>query len=279
MYRKIQKLSAYLDSFQVPLQASGASFFIVMSTFPLAVLLLTLFSCLPLTSDDLLTAIVGFVPEPLVPLAEFILGDLTRTGTTAVLSVTAVLALWSASRGVLSILNGLNAILGSSETRSWLRRRLTAVFYTFLLVLAILLTLVLQVFGSRLLALLTGIRAGWAIALASLLRLRYWFSAGLLTLLFMLVFAVFPARRMRLRDVVPGAVFAAVGWIGFSALFSVYVNLGYGVRFYGSMATLILGMLWLYLCVCILFYGGIVCRLCAEEHFSLRYLRNFLKQP
>ena len=67
----------------------------------------------------------------------------------AIISVTAVLAIWSASTGVHYLADGLNAVNDLEETRSWFKLRLGAVFYTVVFLVAIVLTLVLVVFGSR----------------------------------------------------------------------------------------------------------------------------------
>lgn len=278
MREKIHALFRYLNGFHVSLYAANASFYIVMAAFPMLALLLTLLRFLPFTEADLLGMVSPLLPEALIPVVRFIVDDLRSVNAAAAIFVTAIFALWSASRGVFGILTGLNEILGSAENRSYLHRRMTAIFYTFLLALSILLTLGIQVFGEKLLSLLALHHSRYLKLAAQVLRSRYWFSGGLLTLEFMLIFAVFPARRMHLCNVVWGALFSSVGWMVSSALFSVYVNLGGGSRFYGSMTLLLLTMLWLYICVSILFYGGVICRLSIESRCSLRALRSFFKK-
>ena len=64
----------------------------------------------------------------------------------------------------------------------------------------------------------------------------------------------------------PGAVLAAVGWLIFSKLFSLYVSYfsNYS-NIYGSVYAIALGMLWLYICLSILFYGGALNKLLTEK--------------
>lgn len=278
MFRRLRKISRELSRFSIPATAAGASFYLALSAFPLLALVLCAVRALPFSVSDLRELLAGVLPAALLPAAEAALRDLGDPGA-AVASLSALLALWSASSGVYAILKELNAILGAPETRSWLRRRLTALFYTFLLLLAILLTLALQVFGRRLAALLGSARPALAAGLAALLRMRFWFSGGALTLLFTLIFAVFPARRMRLRDVVPAAALAAAGWLAFSGLFSIYANLGCGLRRYGGMALPLLTLLWLDVCVSILFCGGVLCRLSADGLLARGKLGLFLDEP
>ena len=81
----------------------------------------------------------------------------------------------------------------------------------------------------------------------------------LLPLLFWAILCVFPNRRIPLLRALPGAAGASLGWLVFSSLFSVYVqHFGSYSVFYGSLAGIAMAMLWLYVCMSILFYGGVL---------------------
>lgn len=261
----------YISSFQVSTLAASASFFMILSLLPLATLVLSLLRYLPLTLDDLLQGLEQVMPEAMMVLVVPLTRELYTSNAFAVISVTVLTALWSASRGVYGIQVGINTIMGSSENRSYVRRRLTAVLYTFLFIIAVFITLGLQVFGQTLLHIIDGWDFWLLEPITQLVRLRFLFTTALLALLFTLIFAFFPAKRMHLRDVFPSALATAVGWLAFSYFFSIYVEHGGGSRFYGSLATVVLGMLWLYFCMTILFYGGVLCRLSEEG-----YLKKFL---
>ena len=147
--------------------------------------------------------------------------------------------------------------------------------YTFLFIIAVFVTLGLQVFGQTLLHIIEGWDFWLLEPITQLVRLRFVFTTAFLALLFTMIFAFFPAKRMHLRDVFPSAVLTAVGWLAFSYFFSIYVEYGGGSRFYGSMATVVLGMLWLYICMTILFYGSVLCRLSEEGRLNLQSLKKF----
>ena len=71
---------------------------------------------------------------------------------------------------------------------------------------------------------------------------------------------------LRFSDAFPGAVLAALGWQIFSHLFSGYVDsLGHYESVYGSVYAVALGMLWLYFCICIFFYGGLLNQLLSNR--------------
>lgn len=276
MLDRINRAARFLSDCNVGVNAASASFFIVLSIFPLSALVLSLLRYLPVGPDDLLHILSNILPQPMLPLVKYLFNDLYSSNVVAIVSVSAAAAMWSASRGVYDLLNGFSRIMGGEDRRGYLRRRFTAVLYTVFLVLAVLLTLALQVFGQTLLSM----TAHWDVrvyrVVSEVLRLRVLFTIALLALLFMLMYAFFPARHMALHDVIPGALAASVGWVAFSFLFSIYVNYGGGSRFYGSMAIALLSLLWLYFCMSILFYGAVLCRLSQQGQLSFRYVKNFL---
>lgn len=95
--------------------------------------------------------------------------------------------------------------------------------------------------------------------LSRVLRFRGLVLFALLTLLFWAILCVFPNRRIPLLRALPGAAGASLGWLVFSSLFSVYVqHFGSYSVFYGSLAGIAMAMLWLYVCMSILFYGGVL---------------------
>lgn len=275
MLKKLKLVAGYFASFDVSTLAAGTSFFMILSIFPLLMLVLSLLRYLPWTLQDLLNMLATVLPEPLMGTAGALMRELYTSNLLAVVSVTVLVALWSASRGVFGIINGINTILGSDEHRSYLRRRLTAILYTFLMIIALFLTLGLQVFGRTLLSLIDRRDIRILEAIAQLIQQRNLFTMAMLTLLFTAIYAFFPAKHMRLRHVFPPALLTAIGWLIFSYLFSIYVEYGGGSRFYGSMTTVILGMLWLYICMCMLFWGGVLCRLAVENRLSFKALKQF----
>ena len=83
------------------------------------------------------------------------------------------------------------------------------------------------------------------------------YSLVLLTVFFAALYLFLPNRRERFLYVLPGALAAAAAWLGFSAAFSAYVNhSNHYSALYGSLSTILLTMIWLYVCLSILFYGA-----------------------
>ena len=255
--KKLKEFVEYLSEQKVPLYAANASFFLILSIFPVLVLLLALVRYTGLQVETLTDLISAVVPSALMPMVNRLVLSAYVNSTGTVLSVSAVAALWSASRGMYSFVMGLNAIYEVRENRGYLRTRLLSMGYTFAFLVVLMLTLVLHVFGGDLLRLLEGLPIPEF--LMSLLDLRVFLLLVLQTFLFCGMFTVLPNERNRVGESLPGALLASIGWQIFTNLYSVYSQkfTAYA-SIYGSVYVVALGMLWLYLCICIVFYGGVL---------------------
>lgn len=246
--------------------AAHAGYFIVLSVFPTLVLLLGLLRYTDLDAGDLLSLLSGFLPEVLMPATEKLLISTYAYTSTAVVSISAISVLWSASRGVYALLTGLNTIYGVRENRGYLYTRSISVFYTFLFLVVLVLTLVLNVFGEAIVERLPAARGAFWEFLDSIVDLRIILLMLLQTGLFTAMFMALPNRKNKFSDSFPGAVLASLGWLLFSDLFSYYVEyFSNYTNIYGSVYTVALAMLWLYFCLCLLFCGGALNKILMKE--------------
>ena len=222
------------------LYAANASFFMVLAVFPGLLLLLGLLRYTPLEVERLGELLAGFLPEALAEGAEELI-LLTYDNTSGLtLGLSAVTTLWSASRGIFGMITGLNAVYEVEENRSWFHVRLLSVVYTFAFLLVLLLTLIFHAFGMGLLV--------------------------LQTMIFTAMYMVLPSGQNRFLDALPGALLASSGWLVFSDLYSIYVtNFAHLSNVYGSVYAVALSMLWLYFCMDIVFYGGVLNRLMMDK--------------
>ena len=262
---QLRQLLRRIRDMHIPEHAANAGYFMVLSVFPALVLILSILRYTSLDARDLLDLLAGFLPGALLPAAERLLISTYAHTSTAVVSVSAVSALWSASRGIYGLLMGLNSIYGVKESRGYLYTRLMSVFYTFLFVLVLVVTLVLNVFGESILQMLPPATTPVGHFVTEIVSLRFMLTLLLQTGLFTAMFMALPNRKNQFRESFPGAVLASLGWLGFTELFSVYVEFfsGYS-NVYGSVYAVALSMLWLYFCLSIMFYGGALNRLLME---------------
>lgn len=247
-----------ISSMQIGVYAANACYFLVLSVFPILLIVLGLVAYLPYSARDLLELLGTFVPDALMGVVETLIVNIYYNSSGAILSVSAVTALWSASRGIFGLLTGLNHIYGVREDRGYFYTRFISVVYTFVFLLMILLSLVLQVFGPTVLGQFVWTEHPFIHWLIEMFDdyVQYLWVLAIQTMVFTLIYMVLPNRRNSFWGSLPGAVVSAVGWQGFTFVFGFYVEKANYASIYGSVYTIALAMLWLYFCISILLFGG-----------------------
>lgn len=250
LWRSIKQL-------HIPLYAANACYFIVLAVFPALLLLLGLLRYTPLEVERLAEMLYGVFPEALAAGAEELILLTWDNTTSMAVGISAVTALWSASRGFHGLLMGLSAIYGHGEERGYFHTRFLSMVYLFVFLILLLLTLGLYVFSDSLRGLLERSAHPGLLFLGKMINFRFWVLLALQTGFFTAMFMVLPGGKNPLGESLPGALMAAAGWQIFSDLYSVYVEHFTPLSsIYGSVYAVALSMLWLYCCVSILFYGG-----------------------
>ncbi len=220
---------AYIND-EMSVYAAQASFFIILAVFPFFMLLLFLIDWIPtLQESDLLEGVVSLLPNNLDALAITIIHDVETSTSAALLSASAAAAIWSSSKGMLSIERGLNKAYGIEVTRNYFIRRLVCSGYTLLFTCFCAVSLIFFGIGS----------------------------AIMIFFLILAFYVILPYRKQSIFQQLHGALFTTIGWSLFSWSFSFYFrNFANFVPTYGSLTAVILLMLWLYWGICILFIGA-----------------------
>ncbi len=241
----------------ISVYSAYGTLFIILSAIPFIMLLLTTLQYLPLSEEYLLHIAEDILPAAVTPVFQYIVTDLQVTSPTTLLSVTAAFTLWTASKGVLGIFRGMNSVYHSFEHRNYIWLRIVCLFYTIAFYVIVLFTMILMVFGEQL-QLMVIRQFQWLGRFDQLISfLRLLLSILLQTFFFMIIYKVFPDRNTSIWTQIPGALVSSVGWMLFSYGFSIYIKYSSGYsRMYGSLATVMLSILWMYICICILLFGG-----------------------
>ncbi|MCI6434812.1 MAG: YihY/virulence factor BrkB family protein [Clostridiales bacterium] len=262
LFQKLEAGIRWLSSVHIPHLAANTGYFIILSVFPALLLILSGLRFTGLSVDTLLDILGMVLPQALMGTARELVYSVYENASGAVAGLSALTALWSSSRGVYGLLVGLNTIYGVSEDRGYFYTRAISILYTFAFEVVILLTLVLHVFGGTLASFFQGIPNPAIQKLMNILDLRFGVLLVLQSLLFTLMFMIFPNRRNGFWESLPGGLFACIGWMLFSNLYSLYVtHFPSYANIYGSVYAIAISMLWLYCCLEIIFFGGALNRL------------------
>lgn len=268
MKKKIQKVIQITDQISdnhTGAYAAQSAYFFMLSMIPIILLLLTIVQYTPVTKADVMTAMVKVFPEQSMQALMVSIVNQVYNQSRTIIPVTALVALWSAGKGVLAISTGLNRIYKSPETRNYIQIRIRASFYTIIFILAIVLGLVLSVYGNSISIFVTRRFPVLEETTEFILQMRTVISFALLMVLSLLTYRFLPDRKDKIKNQLPGAVFASIGWLLISFVFSMYLSIftGFSVL-YGSITNIILIMLWLYFCMYVMLLGGLVNVIWAE---------------
>jgi membrane protein len=274
-FREAISFNKTLTENSIGAYSAQAAFFIITSFFPFMLLMVSLLRFTPLDvtvvqntlENDVLGAFTGEFVSRLI--REVML----KATPGALLGVAGVSAVWAASRCLMSIIEGLNKVYSTKSKMNFITLRLISVFYVFVLQLMVIVSLGILVFGEQINNYLVD-EFNLQILSEQAENLRWAVGFLLLILFFMFIYTVVPDgkpnnntndnsdKKPRLKNAkvfleLPGAVLSAVGWLGFSWVFAVYMtdfaNFG---AVYGSLATAVSLMLWLYFCMYIMFAGA-----------------------
>lgn len=260
-WRSVQRFLRNIRRLEVSIFAAYAAYFLLLSLFPAMMLVLSVLQLTPISPDSLRELLQGVIPATLQPLTDYMIDELFAVNAPAILSLSAVTALWMTSKGVLSLQRGLNRIYMARETRNPLWLRLRAILFSLAGVLAMVLLLGLQLLSRDLIALLLSEGNELGSLLLGLVSAKHLLTVLVLTGLFTLIYIVLPNRTLRPGCALPGAFAAALLWTLCSRLFSLYVDrfTNYSI-YYGSLAIIAVAMLWLYLSIFLFYCGGILNR-------------------
>ena len=258
LIRMINRIGERLKEDNITVYGAQASFFLIVSLIPFAIAFAALLQfILPGDQAETLSTVVEFVPDALTSVVTSGVNELFTTSATPIVSVSVVVALWSASKAVLGLERCFHAIYRIDMKDNFIVQRLKAFLYTVLFLIAVIIALGLLVFGNSIQTFAEA-RLPWLQNLTALVfALRSILSIGIFVIVFSGMYQVLSGARRPFTKVLPGVLFATCGWVIFSFAYSYYIeNFSSYTYLYGSLGAIILFMLWIYSCIMILLYGA-----------------------
>lgn len=240
-------------------RAAQLAYYFLLALFPALLFLTALIGLFPLkeTLPELMQYLQTVLPADALSLLERYLENVVQGSGGDILSLGLLGALWASSSGVTAIMEALNVVYGAQETRPYWKVRLIASLLTIGLAGFIILSITLILYGARIGAWIANIVGlGWLFLLSW--NILQW-PVAILLMLFALavIYYICPNIEHDWRWVTPGSVCAVSLWLALSLGFKAYVeNFGNYNAAYGSIAGVIVLMLWLYLTGMVMLLGG-----------------------
>lgn len=247
--------SSQMKKQNISAHAASIAFFFFLSIVPMLMVLCMMIPYTPLTEENLTQTVADIIPDKAVPLVEGLIAEVYDKSAGS-LSIAVIATLWSAAKGVMALMHGLNAINSVEEKRNYFVVRGIACLYTVVMLVVVILSLFLNVFGNQFVNLALHRIPQLQRLAAFVMHFRFLVVWVVLTLLFAAIYAYVPDDKLKFREQIPGATFAAVVWSIFSWGFSIYVDYSNSYGIYGSLAIIIIILLWMYFCMYIILVGA-----------------------
>ena len=152
LYLIIRDFSAKMKKKDISTYAASTAFFFFLSVVPMLIMICTIIPYTPLTEENLVELVTDFLPDQIDPLAESLISEVYDKSA-GILSVALIATVWSAAKGVMALMKGLNSVNGVEEKRNYFVLRIIASFYTVVMLVVVILSLFVMVFGDQLVTL------------------------------------------------------------------------------------------------------------------------------
>jgi membrane protein len=230
--------------------AAVLAFFFLLAVFPAAIFLFSLLPVLaiPHLQQAMLDLLHQVLPEQTAKFFEGTFGHVASEARQGLLTFGLIFSLWSGSSGVYALMEQLNVICNVTERRPFWKMRGTAILLMMFFAVLAIGSLSLVIFGGSLQSSLASI-IGWSRPLLLFFATFRWIIIAATSLLALAVAYRFgPDTSARFRFISPGNVVAAILIALASIGFRFYVSqFGNYSATYGSLAAIIILMLWMYM--------------------------------
>ncbi|MGY3778433.1 YihY/virulence factor BrkB family protein [Isobaculum melis] len=235
------------------------AYYLLLSIFPLLIVLGNLLPYLSFEVNEVMGYLATIVPENIYSALEGTLRSLLTNSSGSLLSFGAIGALWSASRSMNALQNGMNKAYGVDGRLNFIVVRIASLLFMLALILGVLVVVLVFSFGQQALSFVAQHIDISGNIITAFTSLKWPLTIVILIAVFVLLYYLVPNVKLSLRSTLPGALFATTGWIVISQGFAFYVSeFASRTISYGSVGVFIVLMLWLYLAGYVITLGAVI---------------------
>lgn len=271
--RTIRKTLTNVIEHDIQKSAAALTYNLLFALFPLLIFVSNLLGLLDLNVASITSALLPIMPDDVVYFLESYLNHITDNSSEALFWFSFVFTVWFPMRAVKGLMDDVRLAYGLGKPAKPVFYAIRQFLFTIVFLVIIIVLFLLALLGRRFVAWL-GINHVLQIPPILLNLWQYLRFALLAAIMFAVVGMLYAAaqdRKNRVGTIMPGVVLAMISWLLVSIGFSAYVeNFGSYSVIYGTLGTVIVLLVWLYMTSFILILG-------AEFNASLMEVREELK--
>lgn len=234
------------------------AYYFMLSMIPFLIFMFSLIGFLPFNADNVLMMIEPFAPANTYKIIHGTLHNILDEARGEWLPISFIATFWLASMAVQSLVRSFNYAYRFKRQQPFIRALLNDLFLTlgFMIILSLSLFVpIIERIAHTLVVTKIDVPDFWV---RMWNFIRWGMGTGFLFIFFLFLYKIVPSMKLSWIKVVPGAIFATLGWQWASVLFSNYVNLGNYSKIYGQLGSIIVLMTWFYLTAVVLLTGGLI---------------------
>ncbi|MBS0010171.1 MAG: YihY/virulence factor BrkB family protein [Bacteroidales bacterium] len=232
-------------------RASSIAFNLMLTLVPATFLLFSLIPYIPVPGfhDEIIALFETVMPERAYIMLEQSIRDAVTNRSDIFLIIMFLASAIMSTNGIHALINAFVVSDHKFETRSWVAQRKISLFLFFITGLLIAVSALLLIFGRSLVEALVENNIFKSSIVYYILLIAKWVTIiGLLFFAISFLYYLAPSRKARFKFISAGSSLATLLFIATSLGFSAYVNnFDQYNRLYGSMGTILVLLLWLYL--------------------------------
>lgn len=239
------------------LMSYALTYKLLMSSFPLMIFMITIIGFLDLDLSQYMEELKQILPESVNEIITGFLIEITETKAFSLLSFSFIATIYSASSGFNCIIIGLNKAYNLDSNRNFFAQRIMSTLLVFIFAMLMIISMILLIFGDYIRYLI--------VEYAKLTYLVHIFDGFALefttfAILFVMLLAIYKisiARRLKFKEMIPGAILTLIGWGIASKIFNIYVNnFSKYSMIYGTIGSVFILFIWINIISFVLLVGG-----------------------
>ena len=200
LFAKARKFAITMRQLDINAYSASAAFFLFISLVPILVLVCSLFPYTGLSEEELIKLIEASTPIIFNDFLEALIYQI-YDATAGVVTVSIIATIWTAGKGIMALIQGLDTVNEVKEERNWLQLRLVSAFYIFVMLVSLLLSISIIVIGTDLFKrVLIYLRIDVSVLKSVLMKPRLLYTFLILSLIFAVIYTWMPYRGPRNRS-------------------------------------------------------------------------------
>ncbi|OOB77005.1 MAG: hypothetical protein BEN19_02950 [Epulopiscium sp. Nuni2H_MBin003] len=230
-------------------RSAQMAYYWILAIFPFLLMIINLLSYINIDNEILMDFVYQAVPDMVAPLVESIINNMVSDRSQAGIFVGGIVALWSTSAAVNTLIKGIYLAYGVADSRNAVLKKIAGMLYSLLLAFVIIALIVLLIFGNKLGQYVLGLVLHRYPSYYTLIWdfVRMAISVGIIILASLVMHRAIPRRHVKTRKLWRGIIFTAMSWYAFSVLFAYDIDTfsNYSAM-YGSLGGVFVLLIWLY---------------------------------